>query len=147
MSTILSLKWAISHPSGSPHNTLWENYCCKNFFSTSNILHMFGYTYSRKGAWIIFFKTRFWYGGMTSIKKYLENFPIFCPIWNFSDFQYFVFFSPKACKTYFLQIIKKLALFKKKHAFGAVETSIKKTLGKFSSIIPYWKLFGLAVSF
>ena len=50
----------------------------------------------------------------------MDNFSGFCPIWNFSDLQYFPFIHQKRVKDFY----------KKKH-------------GQFSSILPYLKLFGI----
>ena len=89
-----------------------------------------------------FFKNKLLVRWIEVYKKKLENFPIFCPIWNFSD-QYFSVIHLKRVRRLFKKIFKSLHYFFLKTRFWCGrKTSIKKTLGKFYSIRPFWKLFG-----
>ena len=66
--------------------------------------------------------------------------------WKLFGLVIFSSYSSKACKTSFYFFLKKLALFLKKRRFWCSgKTFRKKTLENFSSILPYLKLFGLAI--
>ena len=63
-------------------------------------------------------------------KKNLENFPIFCPIWNLSDLQYFSVFHHKRVRRPFKKNLKSLIYFQQKTSFWCCgKTPIRKTLG------------------
>ena len=80
-------------------------------------------------------------------KKKMENFPVFCPIWNFSDLQYFSVIHQKRVRHLYNFLWKICIIFKKRCFWCSGKMFIKKTLGNFSSIMPYLKLFGLAIFF
>ena len=94
--------------------------------------------YSSKACKTFFF---FW--------KSLHNFQKkkrFClPYWKLFGLSIFFRFSSKACKTSFYFKKKSLHYFWKKRRFWCSgKTFRQKTLGNFSSILPYLKLFELA---
>ena len=89
-----------------------------------------------------FFFIFFW----KSLHNFQEKDAFACPIENFSDLWYFPVIHQKRVRRLFIFFWKSLHYFWKKDAFGAVERHYKKkTLGKFSRILPYWKLFGLVI--
>ena len=81
---------------------------------------------------MIYFQQKQAFGAVEiRLKKNLENFPIFCPIGNFSNLYYIFIFFIKSEK------YEKLALFiTKKSAFAVVERRLQKHCENFPVFCP-----------